>query len=474
MKRPLIIAATFIFASACSEPLQEPADISTETSQVEPATTIELSPEELCLVKQIANKTPKIRPETAQETAIQLLDLQSQSSSLTKKMSATVFCNKKQVYNSLTKTYKQEYDTAFYVFNTPDDKGFAIVAADVRVPNQVLAYSDNGNFDPDSDNPATELFIELAKDYVAEHIATAEAQEDSLTNSIYQKLGIKNENNNPNSLAKAKELMRIKCTTMGLPEITTINKGEVQPLLTTHWSQEAPYNNECQDRPVGCAPIAIAQILNYWQKPSRLYGFTINWNDISKNNEENNDFRAAVAQFIFTIRTEIYTKENGGTPPENEIAFFYNYNFTNQTQFNKYQFNQVADALEHGRPVFMGALSNEGGHAWVADGSVIREVITKQTFRYCIVEQEDDGTITDRYEDITTTTYTLHELLHFNWGWGGDADGYFNKGLFDTRKPLEENHYGEFMQMNDQNVRHKYLFNRRIETITDIYPRTNL
>ena len=119
----------------------------------------------------------------------------------------------------------------------------------------------------------------------------------------------------------------------------------------------------------------------------------------------------------------------------------------------------------------MGAFCNEGGHAWVADGSVIREVITEQTFKYCIVEQEDDGTITDRYEDITSTTNKLYELLHFNWGWGGTADGYFDKKLFDTRKPLVETAYGDFVQQNYQNIGPKYLFNKQIETITDIYPR---
>ena len=472
MKKKILLAASAaLLLAACSEPMNDLGEIAPDNAKPTDEKTVVLSPEELCLVQQIANKTPKISAETAQETAMQLLGIQPQTSSLTKKMSATVFCNKKQVYNSLTKSYKQEDDTAFYVFNTPDDQGFAIVAADVRVPNQVLAYSDHGNFDLNSDNPITELFIELAKDYVLENIVTAEAREDSIAESICRKLGFEFENKNPNSLAKAKELMRIKCTNVGLPKITTINKGEAKPLLTTKWKQRAPYNNLCNDHPAGCVPIAIAQILNYWQKPANLNGLTINWNHISINNEYNNDFRNAVSKLILQIRTEVHTDDYGGTYKNNAVAFFRNHHFTNQTKFNNYEYNQVADALEHGRPVYMGAFCNEGGHAWVADGSVIREVITEQTFKYCIVEQEDDGTITDRYEDITSTTNKLYELLHFNWGWGGTADGYFDKKLFDTRKPVVETAYGDFVQQNYQNIGPKYLFNKQIETITDIYPR---
>lgn len=50
--------------------------------------------------------------------------------------------------------------------------------------------------------------------------------------------------------------------------------AQVGPLLTTEWSQRAPYNNLCPTDPstgentlAGCVAIAMAQVINYWQFP---------------------------------------------------------------------------------------------------------------------------------------------------------------------------------------------------------------
>ena len=469
MKRQLFYATTAaLILAACSEPLQEAVEINTDAQSTN-AKTIELSPEELSLVERIANQSPKINQEKAQTSAMNLLGFKGEAS--TQQMMSEVFCNPKKVYNSLTKSYNTYIDTAFYLFNTPDNNGFAILAADLRVPNQILAYSDNGSFDPNTDNPAMTFFLELAKDYVSECIAKADAQEDSLTESICQKLGIENDTCQHGLKTKSKILQKIKCTTEGLPQYTIVNRGEVKPLINTKWHQGFPFNGKCSPSPAGCAPIAIAQILNYWKAPSVIKGVSVNWN-IIQNGYPYNDYTEQVASLINVIRTSVKTDANGGTEINKPLQFFKQIGFSTQSKMIDYNYKSVADALDKSIPVFMGGLLDKGfgGHAWIADGYLIRQVTKNETFKYCIIEELDNGTITDRFEDIPSTTTTIYELLHFNWGWQGNGDGYYNKNIFDTRKQMVSNYYEDFVEI-ESNVKQHYYFNRDLQIITDIKPR---
>ncbi len=467
-KKVFLVASAALLLAACSESMNDLGEIAPENAKPTDEKTVVLSPEELCLIQQIANKTPKISPEAAQETAMQLLGLQNQTSSLSKKMTATVFCNKKQVYNSLTKSYKMEDDTAFYVFNTPDEQGFAIVAADLRVPNQVLAYSDHGSFDTETDNPGMALFLEMAKDYVAERIATAEAQEDSLTESICQKLGIKTKNNTENGLRTKNKIEYIRCTTAGLPTYHIDNRGHLDPLLKTHWDQCLPYNYYCRGEAAGCAPIAVAQIMAYWKFPKTLNNVTLNWNLIS--NDISDD---QIAKLIGLVNEGMHTHE-GSTKIPNILNFLRKTHYSDQSKTKEYNYANVVNTLDLGRPVLMiGATDDlKSAHAWVADGYVIRLVTTEQTFKYAIIEMTDDGSIIDvRYEDIPSTTVAKYELLHFNWGWGERGDGYYDQKVFDTRRQMVENAYGEFMPTESPYLSSDHYYNKLLQVVSDITPR---
>lgn len=60
------------------------------------------------------------------------------------------------------------------------------------------------------------------------------------------------------------------------------------------------------------------------------------------------------------------------------------------------------------------------GHAWVADGGL--RVGTVRT-------HVDYGMGLDG-SDVVTVTENLEMLVHFNWGWGGYGNGYFNPEVF--------------------------------------------
>ena len=472
MKKTVLFAASAaLMLAACTESINDLGEVTPGNETPTDAKTVVLSPEELCLIQQIANKTPKISPEAAQETAMQLLGLQNQTSSLSKKMTATVFCNKKQVYNSLTKSYKQENDTVFYVFNTPDEQGFAIVAADLRVPNQVLAYSDNGNFDPETDNPEIAFLLDLAKKYVDECITNAKIQEDSLAESICRKFGIEVDSKKQNSLTKVKELMRIPCTTAGLPTITITSTHIVKPMIKTDWGQCWPFNKKCDEAVAGCAPIAIAQILAYWQKPNVLNGQSFNWS-IIESGFPKNTFEDQVSSLVQIIRTECHTK-GGSTNTADILPFLRKIGFSQQSIMNDYKYEDVTNALANGRPVFMIGFEfgKSTGHAWIADGYLKRYGTQETPIKYCIVEELDDGTITERFEDIITTSPIRYEFLSINWGWYGDGNGFFLKNAFSTYNRFEQDTYRELTGKTPNDINEHYNYDSGLQTITDIYPR---
>ena len=123
---------------------------------------------------------------------------------------------------------------AFYVFNI-DGGGWVIIAGDDRA-KQVLAYGDKGNIDM-NDLPGN------MKDYL-----------NLYKNQIEEMQSYKG------------EVIPIKATN---------RSSVVEPLTKSIWGQSNPFNRQCPQLsdgypPVGCGPLAMAQIIYYWKYPENL------------------------------------------------------------------------------------------------------------------------------------------------------------------------------------------------------------
>ena len=134
-------------------------------------------------------------------------------------------------------------DPYYYIYNVGEDGGFVMVSGDDRVA-PVIGYSLDGTFRPD-DMPSNlrgwfegyERQIDYART-LPERPYPAEA-----------------------SILRSDE---------GMPD-------RVEPLVTTKWSQGAPYNDLCPMEGdartwTGCAATAIAQIMYYHQWPEKASG----------------------------------------------------------------------------------------------------------------------------------------------------------------------------------------------------------
>jgi len=134
---------------------------------------------------------------------------------------------------------------AYYVFNL-DGGGWVIVAGDDHA-RQVLAYGNKGNIDM-NDMPAN-----------------MKGQLDLYKRQIEAMQNYKG------------KLVQKKATNRNIV---------VEPLLKTTWGQQAPMNqldptnSSGETTSVGCGPLAMAQIVNYWKYPTEiaaLPGYSISW-----------------------------------------------------------------------------------------------------------------------------------------------------------------------------------------------------
>ena len=134
---------------------------------------------------------------------------------------------------------------AFYVFNI-DGGGWVIVAGD-DYAKQVLAYGNTGNIDMNNMPGNMKAYLNMLKG----QIETAQAYKGKT-----------------------------------VPVKASKNRTVVEPLLKSSWGQGEPWNRLCptnslgQRTSVGCAPLAMAQVMNYWKYPnevSEISGYSGNY-----------------------------------------------------------------------------------------------------------------------------------------------------------------------------------------------------
>lgn len=288
--------------------------------------------------------------------------------------------------------------TYFYVFNA-STSGFIIVAGDDNV-TPILGYSDQGVFDPNNIPQNVAKWFEGYKSEIRS-IIEQNIQPTSEIKDEWQSL--KNGNTN-NSSAKA--------------------MASVNPLMQTQWNQSPYYNSLCPGGSVtGCVATAMAQIMKYWNYPATGSGFhsynhqtygtlsanfgstTYQWGSMPNSVNSTNN---AVATLMYQVGVSVdmnYSPQVSGayvisaqSPVTNcsEYALKTYFGYKNTLQgvqranYNQTQWlNLLKTELDARRPILYAGFGSGGGHCFVADG------------------------------------YDNNDYIHFNWGWGGAYDGYF-------------------------------------------------
>ncbi|MDP4281003.1 MAG: thiol protease/hemagglutinin PrtT [Bacteroidota bacterium] len=310
--------------------------------------------------------------------------------------------NQKNVLSS------EEASSYFYVFNIVGNKGFIIISGD-DIAQPVLAYSGEESFKTDRIPPHVAAWLNYYRQEI-QYARDFQIKQSEETAIRWEQLTSDNEFKAEKQSGKA-----------------------VSPLLQTLWDQSpyyngmCPYDNDYQEYTVtGCVATAMAQVMKYWNSPENGSGFH-SYNH-SKYGTLSADFGSTTYQwssmpaYISGANTAVETLmyhcgvsvdmdygvgETGGSsayvvssqaPGQNcaeyALKTYFGYNSSLQGLMrDNYSLSDwqsmLKTELDAGRPVLYAGIGSGGGHCFVCDG------------------------------------YDQDNYFHFNWGWSGTYDGYF-------------------------------------------------
>jgi len=301
-------------------------------------------------------------------------------------------------------------DTLAYVFNFKDSSGYVIISNDIRVDSPLLAFTKKGSLvNGETDNPGLALFLERLEGYVLKSVI---------------------------EFGKTDE-QRARATAQRGPYLGPIDTI-LKPLVPVEWGQSNPFNDNLEYRncpktdngrvPAGCVATATAQIMSYWEYPTKIDNVTYRWAALNIYKQKYDFYpsptdesyvltakafsRAMVANLFKQIGTGVnmeYGCDGSDASTAKALSFLESKGFSTKS-LTSYNLNTVRTALSfYKNPLIARGCNAAKGkkcHAWVIDG----------------LARDSDSF-----------------YIHNNWGFDGTDNGYYPSGIFD---PLYFNFQG--------------------------------
>lgn len=212
---------------------------------------------------------------------------------------------------------------------------------------------------------------------------------------------------------------------------------EIEPLLTTYWGQESPFNSYCPligttRAPSGCVATAISQCMYYYKWPEHgrgstsyksTYGGTthnlaldfdtvmLDWDNMVPNYNlaHTYDQASAVATLMYSVGVGVHMQYNltgsGSDYMTAASAMIKYFDYAESVCYYEREYyeldrwiSKIHRELAAGRPVPYSGSNNVEGHAFVADG------------------------------------YKHGGYFHINWGWSGELNGWFQLSALDPHQ----------------------------------------
>lgn len=218
----------------------------------------------------------------------------------------------------------------------------------------------------------------------------------------------------------------------------TVNILTKAPLLRTKWESSTPYSNAF---PTGvgltCGPIALSQLYYYHRFPTHIGSRYFNWALISEyeiDGTQSTTAASEVAAFVYSVATSMEgPNQNENMTNVGGLLYSMRNAGYSSVQSKSYGIYDIQTMLNRNTPcIVYGDDPNYpvyGHHAWIIDGCNFFNVNT--------YEREFNGLDPSIYTD-TLISSVQTRLVHCNYGWGGEADGYYNSGVFDTTEILDD------------------------------------
>ena len=352
------------------------------------------------------------------------------------------------IYNSMGRS--QDSKLLYYAVDYENDGGFAIIEAPKSVA-PVVAVIDDGSFeDPENLNNTPYQQTLLA---ISEYI-NRESQSPTATIRPFEKI---------------------------LHDTLEVDKKN-GPNVSVAWGQAWPENKYTSNSTAGCAPVAIAQVLSFFELPTSMYFNNsssliptsteiLNWADMKKHSRSSliklpslldqnmhelscecrshDQIGKVVRQLGEDMHANYVITESGNNNYTSVAStnilpclkkYLPNKTFTTITSVSSLQSDLLTKnsiAIINGTVTkTINGTNSTFDHAWIADGAwtVGRRIRCYMRF----VEPE-------RWEWVVISN-TIVELIHYNWGWAGNCNGFFLKDIFD---PTDKYEY-DFESGNDK------------------------
>lgn len=301
----------------------------------------------------------------------------------------------------LAYTAKDDGAACFYAFNRPNNQGFILVSADTRCTDEILAYSDTGNFDYTTLPDNAKYVIDAYAKGISEIKHTGKTYRQTSFSDIRKKAkGIAN---------------------------------SVEPLLgDIEWGQDEPFNNLCPKIDgsrclTGCVVTAKAQIMRYhrWPEKGRFshsyewngqtlsadFSHTYNWDLMLPS--YNNDYTSAQARTVAVLMRDLgYATEAdygvdatgaSGLSAMKALSQYFDYDqswgymeleYTSPDHYKEVIYRELSES----RPVASGSNNGTFGHEFVFDG------------------------------------FDSSGFVHINYGWNGRQNGYYSTTMMQFNK----------------------------------------
>lgn len=298
-------------------------------------------------------------------------------------------------------------DTLLYAVNFTDG-GFALLSANTDLNESIICVTENGALSLDNFISANSFLISSEQAVSV----TNSMESDELEDVICQDAG----KDYLYSLLTSAAILDYYGTTNITyedPKTKASTSVKVGPLLQTKWTQDEPF--DLYKDPPGCAVIATAQIMAYNEKPVS-YDFktvSVSWatlrtlypsSDINSYGYPGTEYQVAHLAQELGNSSNCDVNSTGGTTIEKVKDTFekYGYDVTKKIGCANADIRRITQQIvDERKPVYMrGQMKDivtgeQKGHAWVIDG-------------------------------------VNGDMFHINWGWHGDSDGYYSKGVFNT------------------------------------------
>lgn len=323
-----------------------------------------------------------------------------------------------------------------YAVNFKNDCGYALLSADSRIQEKILAVTDRGSVSE--------------TDFLEPSPERASTENDDLSVAEYDEILA------PGILTLQANLVNLEVKSYAIRQLEAFHKdckgnestsetyswkktGEKPRMLNTAWAQRTSnddiFNKYCPEvgliwktkAPAGCVCIAISQIIAFNEYPEMTCnGQEIDYPEIKKIycydniwNEGSDAGKEMLARLCINVGElckikyhSIFGNSFGFAWPWDAKSCLEAFGYPNVSWNPGYDESLVIETLNNDCPVFISALSGFlQGHAWVIDGYIKRDYVS------------DKGTVK-----------ASQTLVHCNWGWHGNCNGYFTSGVFHTQE----------------------------------------